>query len=270
MGKIIIEASSMTELRALFAELNASVAYPVGQTHAQGGGIVVHNRITPENPMGAPADDQDDPNEPVNAAAPDTDKNGLRWDGRIHASSKALNTDGTWRMQRGIEKKLGAPAIAQIEAELRGTPATAPAPAAAPQMPSPGMPPVAAPQMPQQSAPPVAAPQMPAPGMPVEVPQNTVFPQPSIPQEALAPAPVQQPAPPVTSGSAMPFNEFMPLLGRMMQPHPSNNHVYVDPGYLATLCQYLGVGNITEIATMPDKIGMAVDKIKADNRWWIA
>lgn len=43
------------------------------------------------------------------------DSNGLPWDERIHASSKALNADGTWRTKRGVDKAL----VAQVEAELR-------------------------------------------------------------------------------------------------------------------------------------------------------
>lgn len=43
------------------------------------------------------------------------DANGLVWDERIHASSKALNADGTWRTKRGVDKAL----VASVEAELR-------------------------------------------------------------------------------------------------------------------------------------------------------
>lgn len=47
---------------------------------------------------------------------PDVDVRGLPWDERIHASSKAINADGTWRNKRGIDKAL----LAQVEAELQG------------------------------------------------------------------------------------------------------------------------------------------------------
>src|SRR5690606_1224104 len=59
------------------------------------------------------------------SGATDTDKNGLAWDARIHSSSKALNSDGTWRYMRGVDKDL----IPVVEAELRGAvPPMAPVP----------------------------------------------------------------------------------------------------------------------------------------------
>lgn len=59
----------------------------------------------------------------------DVDKNGLPWDGRIHASSRAQNADGTWRQKRGVEDAL----VQTVEAELRqtmgiGQPAAVPVP----------------------------------------------------------------------------------------------------------------------------------------------
>lgn len=44
------------------------------------------------------------------------DKNGLPWDSRIHAASKAINADGTWRQKRGVAPEL----VATVEAQLRG------------------------------------------------------------------------------------------------------------------------------------------------------
>ena len=61
---------------------------------------------------------------PIAAPAPsgNRDKNGLPWDGRIHASSKALVADGSWRMKRGVDDAL----VATVTAALR-TAAAAPA-----------------------------------------------------------------------------------------------------------------------------------------------
>lgn len=58
----------------------------------------------------APAETSDTP------ATPATDAAGLPWDERIHASSKALNADGTWRRKRGVDETT----VARVEAELRG------------------------------------------------------------------------------------------------------------------------------------------------------
>ena len=45
------------------------------------------------------------------------DKNGLPWDARIHASSKAINADGTWRAKKMVEPSV----VAAVTAELRAT-----------------------------------------------------------------------------------------------------------------------------------------------------
>lgn len=54
------------------------------------------------------------------------DAAGVAWDAAVHASSKALNKDGTWRVKRGLAKADAAPAPAPATAT-----ATAPAPASA-------------------------------------------------------------------------------------------------------------------------------------------
>jgi hypothetical protein len=46
------------------------------------------------------------------------DADGIKWDKRIHSSSKELNKDGTWRKRRGVDDAL----VAQVEAELRRAP----------------------------------------------------------------------------------------------------------------------------------------------------
>ena len=47
----------------------------------------------------------------------EVDKAGLPWDGRIHASSRAVVADGTWRQKRGVDPTL----LAQVTAELQQT-----------------------------------------------------------------------------------------------------------------------------------------------------
>lgn len=59
--------------------------------------------------------------ETVNDTPPATDKNGLPWDERIHAGTKALNGDGTWKKRRGVDDAT----VAAVTAELTGA---APAP----------------------------------------------------------------------------------------------------------------------------------------------
>ena len=48
-------------------------------------------------------------------ATSETDAKGLPWDERIHASSKALLTDGTWRYKRNLDENVRI----SVEAELR-------------------------------------------------------------------------------------------------------------------------------------------------------
>lgn len=57
----------------------------------------------------------DAPPAPVTENSSILDKDGLPWDGRIHATSKGQNTDGTWRLKRGVEK----PVIESVTAELK-------------------------------------------------------------------------------------------------------------------------------------------------------
>jgi hypothetical protein len=59
------------------------------------------------------------PASPAAPAAPavQLDKNGLPWDARIHASSKAINADGSWRAKKMVD----AAVVATVEAELRAT-----------------------------------------------------------------------------------------------------------------------------------------------------
>ena len=82
-----------------------------------------------------------DPREVPARATTELDKSGLPWDGRIHASTKARNADGSWRTKRGLDPAV----LANLETELKALMAI---PAAGPQLvpaPPPGGPdPIAA------------------------------------------------------------------------------------------------------------------------------
>lgn len=54
-------------------------------------------------------------NNAVLAAGSNLDKNGLPWDDRIHAGSKAKTQDGAWRYKRGLDDA----SKTQVEAQLR-------------------------------------------------------------------------------------------------------------------------------------------------------
>ena len=48
----------------------------------------------------------------------EVDKKGMRWDARIHSSSKAKIADGTWKYRRGVTDE----EIKRVEGELTGSP----------------------------------------------------------------------------------------------------------------------------------------------------
>ncbi len=53
--------------------------------------------------------------EPLTTQAPNADSSGIPWDSRIHAATKALNGDGSWRIKRGVDKTL----VDQVTSELK-------------------------------------------------------------------------------------------------------------------------------------------------------
>ena len=101
---------------------------------------------------------------PVAPGGVETDKQGLPWDSRIHAESKAKIADGTWRKKRNVDPGL----VAQVEGELRqvmGAPAAPLVVSTAPIAPTPPLAtaaPVTA-NLPTASVSPAVAPPPPAP-----------------------------------------------------------------------------------------------------------
>lgn len=129
-----IKTESTSELADIVAKLNGAHTAPAD-------GVVRSALLETPAPVqdalkanAAPVpqpEPQDD--EPTNDTPPATDKNGLPWDERIHAGTKALNADGTWKKRRGVDDTT----VAAVTAELTGaapqpesepTPAPTPAP----------------------------------------------------------------------------------------------------------------------------------------------
>lgn len=79
--------------------------------------------ILPSEPPSVPPTPSGSPT----AITPTTDKTGLPWDARIHAGTKSLNADGSWKKKRGSLPEF----VDSVERELRGVQA----------LPSPGAPP---------------------------------------------------------------------------------------------------------------------------------
>lgn len=78
------------------------------------------------------------------AAGIETDSAGIPWDGRIHASTRAKITDGTWRMRRAVDPSV----VTAIEAQIRQTSSVPPAPVPVP-VPLPPFVPSVVPPVPQ-------------------------------------------------------------------------------------------------------------------------
>lgn len=141
-----IKTESTSELADIVAKLNGDqVVNTVGAKVNQE--MVEHalkrDGVIAETPVPAPVtaqvpqpEPQDD--EPTNDAPPATDKNGLPWDERIHAGTKALNADGTWKKRRGVDDATVAAVTAELtdaapQPEPTPEPTPAPAPTPAPQ-----------------------------------------------------------------------------------------------------------------------------------------
>lgn len=141
-----IKTESTSELADIVAKLNGAHTVPADgvaktpiEVPADGKTYQTDMSTGVTTPAPEPQDD-----EPTNDAPPASDKNGLPWDERIHAGTKALNADGTWKKRRGVDDAT----VAAVTAELTGaapqpeptpapqpdpTPAPAPTPAAQPE-----------------------------------------------------------------------------------------------------------------------------------------
>ncbi len=220
--------------------------------------------------MPAPVRDEDDENAPVNTQAPAVDSDGVPWDDRIHAPSKAQNKDDTWRKK----KKLDPAFVASVEAELKSAVAQSPAPVA-PVAPMPNVTPVTSPPMPpvDQQQQPAPVQQIPPPVAPVA---QTAPPMPPVDQQQ-QPAPVQQTAPPTPApapaAEGMDFHTFMQHLSAQMQKRDEAGQPMVNADYLAKITAEMAgafqvqLTAITDIAAQPNMIAYAVQLLQRDGKW---
>ena len=127
-----IKTESTSELADIVAKLNGDQVVNTGGLLKQDVQRVVSETVvptpTPATVTVTVTNNTDDTVEveTVNDAPPATDKNGLPWDERIHAGTKALNADGTWKKRRGVDDAT----VAAVTAELTGS---APAPTPQPE-----------------------------------------------------------------------------------------------------------------------------------------
>lgn len=190
---------------------------------------------------------------PANANPPAYDAAGIPWDERIHAGTKGMNQDGTWKRRRNTADVTYNIVMAELQSKTAGqAPSTPPAPPvpASPgivdQGPIPVPPPVVVPAPPMVAAPVVpAAPIPPAPAMPAEQPA--------------APAPVAVPAetvaPPAASG--MPFNVFMPKIAAAMGAQK------FDSNYLTSCLKQWELTDVSQLQADPVKTQAFYEWMKA-------
>lgn len=107
-----IKTESTSELADIVAKLNGTPADGVVRSALLETPAPVQDALKANTAPVPQPEPQDD--EPTNDAPPATDKNGLPWDERIHAGTKALNADGTWKKRRGVDDAT----VAAVTAEL--------------------------------------------------------------------------------------------------------------------------------------------------------
>lgn len=126
-----IRTESTSELADIVAKLNGdsvtlATGGPLKQDIQRVVGEVANHTVVQDVQVPVPQPEPQD-DEPTNDTPPATDKNGLPWDERIHAGTKALNGDDTWKKRRGVDDAT----VAAVTAELTGA-APAPTPQSEP------------------------------------------------------------------------------------------------------------------------------------------
>jgi hypothetical protein len=176
----------------------------------------------------------------------DVDKDGLPWDARIHAESKAKNADGSWRAKRKVDPAV----VTAVTAELRAVMA-APVPAA----------PVAAPP-PPVAGDAVQAEAAAAFGSPAPLPPTAAVVPP--PPPAVPPAPAAASAPPVSppvAGAetvaetpAPPPSADPPFVVMMRGVTARQQAGTLSADAVAAALANLGLPSIASLASRPDLI----------------
>lgn len=275
---VTLQFDSIAEMTAFFA----GTALPQAATAVVAPPAVVV--AASPAPVVTAAPEADDENGPVNTTAPTVDARGFMYDDRIHAKTRALNADGSWRRKRGV----GDDIVNAVENEHRARMGQVQQPAPVAQFQQPAPAPAPAPVIAPQADPVQHLPQNPAN---YGIPAASIMPQPvqtmppgypapayqpegttvayQQPQPAPAPAfvPPVQSAPPV---QAIDFPAFMGVMQRALTQPGANGRPPIDANYNATLLQRVSqmtgvaVGNILDFRDRPDLIPTAFSVLQAD------
>lgn len=201
--------------------------------------------VTATEPVGSTAIPTSDP---VDAGAPQVDSAGVPWDARIHASSKATVSAGTWRMKRGVDQAT----VDAVLAELTGqNQAVSPMPIPMPVMPVEPMP------MPVTD--------MPAVGI---VPEPAAIPMPVAEPGTVNTLLTPQPEPAAT-GAAITIPEFMQKLSAQM----TGPDAKITNEYLAEVVGKFNAAygttfvTVNDFFTAPHQLPALVQMITLDGKW---
>lgn len=170
---------------------------------------------------------------PAAPAGVDVDKDGIPWDARIHAESKAKNADGSWRAKRKVDPAF----VASVTAELRAVMA------------------VPAPAVDQLSAEAAAAFGSPAIPLP---PTTAVVPPPPPPVPPVAPVAESLPAASPSAAGAETVAEAVPtdppfvVMMRGVTARQQAGSLSADA--VAAALANLGLPSIASLASRPDLI----------------
>lgn len=256
--QLIVNSDDPSELVKILAALGASTA------------IVPTVHVTAPGTSATTADeDEDDASAGIPADATGVDSTGLPWDDRIHSTPAAMTEKGVWRAKRGVGKNKAF--VEQVEAELRARVSgqvqqqptqqqpvyQAPAPQQ-PQFPQPGQfDPNAVQQAYQAPAP--QQPQFPPP-----VQQQSTYPTSPMPQVQAQPQTTQQPGAQsygVQPPQGVDFGGFMQKIQVLISQQ------MVDPQYLQSVAQRIGVASITDLQNSPQLLQNAVNLMASEGRW---
>ena len=180
------------------------------------------------------------------------DKRGLPWDARIHAGTKSINADGTWRNLKGVDKGL----LAAVEAELTALMA----------MPAAGVPPNADdPNMEEFTKNvfadlPAAASSLFAQTFAVEPPPAPTVPAPTVPAPTVPAPTVPAPTVPAPTVPAPTVTDFQGLTTWLTPQMLSGK---VTQAQLQEIINAMGVASLMAFNARPDLIPDFVARVGA-------
>lgn len=220
MFKLFVAAPTFQELRIKLLEAANSINVQFDEAE-----------VTVRHEVEEPEMNEDDVLDNQLPAGPigDVDAKGFPWDGRIHASSKTVTKDGSWRYRRGVDDD----EIRKVETELKSKMAAVPA-FNQPPIPQPVISPVP-PVMPLVDQAPV----------PVAAPVQPVMQQPAPQQPAAQPMYDNIHVPPAATKPAHTLDTFranlIPVLAALVQAGQ------ITQAYLEQLKEYFGVKEIWQV-----------------------